>query len=130
MAELVFKEYVMRFLVLFLGCVWAFGVHAMEGIKVDDFKAAAIAHIQKEYPKVARGDLVFYDLDISILDKDLKKSRLRLGFIDESSRHSKGSSPYAYDTYIVNFNLISGDFVQAHKGFWGGYEPASSDAIK
>jgi len=78
----------MKFLVLFLGCVWAFGVQAIDGVNVGDFKAAAIAHIQKEHPKVAPDDLVFYDLDISILDKDLKKSLLRLGFIDESSRHS------------------------------------------
>ncbi|MBW4936171.1 MULTISPECIES: hypothetical protein [Marinobacter] len=120
----------MRFLVLFLGCVWAFGVQAIEGIKVDDFKAAAIVHIQKEYPNVAPDDLVFYDLDISVLDNDLQKSRLRLGFVDESSRHSTGSSPYAYDTYIVNFKLISGDFVRAHKGFWGGFESVSGDAIK
>ncbi|MDK9558252.1 hypothetical protein QQF73_11530 [Marinobacter sp. M216] len=120
----------MKYLTLIFGCIWAFSAQAVEGVKVADFKAAAISQIKKEYPKVAPDNLVFYDIDVSVLGKDLKKSHLRLGFIDDSSRHSTGNSPYAYDTYIVNFNIISGDLMQVYKGFWGGFEPAKSDEIE
>lgn len=120
----------MKYLILIVGCIWVFSAQAVEGVKVADFKAAAIVNIKDEYPKVAPDNLVFYDIDVSVIDKDLKKSYLTLGFIDESSRHSTGSSPYAYDTYIVDFSFISGDLVQVKKGFWAGFEPAKSDEIK
>ncbi|KUM53479.1 hypothetical protein [Rheinheimera sp. EpRS3] len=120
----------MKFLVILFGLLFISFAHANEGIDINKLREGSIKEIHKIHPNTKGNDLVFVDMEVETKSKKLAEIYIELSFVDKNSLHSDEYSKYAYDRYIVSFNIVSGRLKEVVKGGWGSYQPVDNDVLK
>ncbi|QUX92080.1 hypothetical protein CYL31_11955 [Marinomonas sp. A3A] len=120
----------MKYLIFLLTSLLSFTSQAGEGIDISSFIERSKAEIIKSYPKIIKNNLVLVDLDVNVKSKKLNESYFEISLVDKGSLHSDEISKYAYDRYIVSFNILSGDLDEVIQGGWGSYQEIGNSIIK
>lgn len=120
----------MKYFTFLLASLFSFTSQAGEGIDISSLKERSKAEIIKLHQEVTINNLVFVDLDVNVKSKKLNESYIELSLVDKGSLYSDEISKYAYDRYIVSFNILSGNLEKIVKGGWGSYQEVDNNIIK